>query len=143
MYALIRPRIVVPMHGEARHLKAHARLARECGVSETITPIDGEIVRLWPDPAGVIDEAPVGRLYRDGNLIVPDVEGPVKARRKLSFVGIVVVSMAMSRRGEILRRTKRRARRRAARRRGRRADERDRARCHRRHAAVDSRQAAQ
>ncbi|MFT3731496.1 MAG: ribonuclease J [Hyphomicrobium sp.] len=102
MYAWLRPKIAVPMHGEARHLKAHAKLARECGAQETFTIIDGEILKLWPAPVSVIDEAPVGRLYRDGNLIVPDVEGPVKARRKLSFVGIAVVAMALSRRGEIL-----------------------------------------
>jgi ribonuclease J len=101
MYAWLRPRIAVPMHGEARHLKAHAKLALACGAKETFTIVDGEILKLWPDPASVIDEAPVGRLYRDGNLIVPDVDGPVKARRKLSFVGIVVIAMALSRRGEI------------------------------------------
>jgi ribonuclease J len=102
MYAWLRPKIAVPMHGEARHLKEHAKLARACGVGETFTIIDGEILKLWPGPAAVIDEAPVGRLYRDGNLIVPDAEGPVKARRKLSFAGIAVVSLALSRRGEIL-----------------------------------------
>jgi len=102
MYAWLRPKIAVPMHGEARHLKEHAKLARSCGVDETFTIIDGEILKLWPGPAAIIDEAPVGRLYRDGNLIVPDAEGPVKARRKLSFAGIAVVSLALSRRGEIL-----------------------------------------
>ena len=102
MYAWLRPKIAVPMHGEARHLKAHARLAREAGAEETFTIVDGEILRLWPGPAAVIDEAPVGRLYRDGGLIVPDAEGPVKARRKISFVGIAVIAMTLSRRGEIL-----------------------------------------
>lgn len=102
MYAWLRPKIAVPMHGEARHLREHAKLARTCGAKETFTIVDGEILRLWPEPASVIDEAPVGRLYRDGNLIVPEVEGPVKARRKLSFVGIAVVAMALSRRGDIL-----------------------------------------
>jgi len=102
MYAWLRPKLAVPMHGEARHLREHAKLARACGVSETFTIVDGEILKLWPGQAGVIDEAPVGRLYRDGNLIVPDVEGPVKARRKLSFVGIAVVSLVLSRRGDVL-----------------------------------------
>lgn len=102
MYAWVRPRIAVPMHGEARHLKAHARLAKECGAAETFTVVDGEMVKLWPAPAEVTDEAPVGRLYRDGNLIVPEADGPVKARRKLSFVGVVAISLVMSRRGEIL-----------------------------------------
>ncbi|CCB66100.1 MULTISPECIES: ribonuclease J [unclassified Hyphomicrobium] len=102
MYSWLRPKIAVPMHGEARHLREHAKLARACGAEQTFTIVDGEILKLWPEPVSVIDEAPVGRLYRDGNLIVPDVEGPVKARRKLSFVGIAVVAMALSRRGEIL-----------------------------------------
>ena len=102
IYGWMRPQIVVPMHGEARHLKENAKLARSCGVTETHILTDGEMLRLWPEERGVIDEAPVGRLFRDGNLIVPDAEGPVKARRKLSFAGIAVVAMTMSRRGEIL-----------------------------------------
>ncbi|MBS0253238.1 MAG: ribonuclease J [Proteobacteria bacterium] len=102
MYSWIRPKIAVPMHGEARHLREHAKLARSCGAEQTFTIVDGEILKLWPEPVSVIDDAPVGRLYRDGNLIVPDVEGPVKARRKLSFVGIAVVAMALSRRGDVL-----------------------------------------
>jgi ribonuclease J len=102
MYAWLRPKIAIPMHGEARHLKEHAKLARACGASETFAIVDGEMLKLWPEPASVIDEAPVGRLYRDGNLIVPDAEGPVKARRKLSFVGIAVVALALTRRGEIV-----------------------------------------
>jgi len=102
MYAWLRPKIIVPMHGEARHLKANAELARAAGVKESHTLIDGEMLKLWPEPRGLIDEAPVGRLYRDGNLIVPDADGPVRARRKLSFAGIVVISLTMSRRGEVL-----------------------------------------
>jgi ribonuclease J len=102
MYTWLRPKIAVPMHGESRHLSEHAKLARSCGVSETFTIVDGEMLKLWPGPASVVDEAPVGRLYRDGNLIVPNGEGPVKARRKLSFVGIAVVSLVLSRRGDVL-----------------------------------------
>lgn len=102
MYAWLRPRISVPMHGEARHLKAHAELARASGVAEAFVMTDGDMLKLWPEPRGLIDEAPVGRLYRDGNLIVPDADGPVRARRKLSFAGIAVISMVISRRGDVL-----------------------------------------
>jgi ribonuclease J len=102
MYAWLRPRIAIPMHGEARHLAEHAKLAKACGAEAAVIMTDGDIVKLAPGPHGIIDEAPVGRQYRDGNLIVPDADGPVKARRKLSFAGIAAVSLTMSKRGEIL-----------------------------------------
>lgn len=101
MYRWLRPKIAVPMHGEARHLKAQAELAREMGVPTVFTVTDGEILRLTPNPA-VIDEAPVGRLFRDGRLIVQESDGPVRERRKLSVVGVVLVSLAVSRKGAVL-----------------------------------------
>jgi ribonuclease J len=101
MYSLLRPKVVVPMHGEARHLKAQAQLARDQGAETIFTVQDGDIVRLAPDPA-VIDDAPVARLFRDGRLLVPEADGPVRARRKLAAVGIVMVSLCLSRRGELM-----------------------------------------
>jgi ribonuclease J len=101
MYGWLRPKVVVPMHGEARHLKAQAELAREQGAQVVLGLLDGEIARLAPDPS-VIDDAPVGRLFRDGRLLVPEADGPVRARRKLAAVGIVIVSLCLSRRGELL-----------------------------------------
>ncbi|MBX9683351.1 MAG: ribonuclease J [Hyphomicrobium sp.] len=102
MYGWMRPQVVIPMHGEARHLKENAKLARECGVGETFILSCGDMLKLSPGPHAVIDEAPVGRLYRDGRLIVPDADGPVRARHKLSFAGIAVVALALSRHGDIL-----------------------------------------
>ncbi len=101
MYGWIKPRVVVPMHGEARHLKAQAELAREMGAQTVLTLLNGELARLLPNPA-VIDDAPVGRLFRDGRLLVPESDGPVRARRKLASVGIVFVSLCFSRHGELL-----------------------------------------
>ncbi len=101
MYRWTRPQLVVPMHGEARHIQAQAVLAREMGVREVFPVLDGEIVRLAPEPA-VIDDAPVGRLFRDGRLLIPEFDGPVHDRRRLSYVGIVFVTICMSRGGEVL-----------------------------------------
>jgi ribonuclease J len=101
MYRWMRPKIAVPMHGEARHLKAQAELAREMGVKTVFTLTDGEILRLAPEPA-VIDDAPVGRLFRDGRLLVSESDGPVRERRKLSIVGVVVVSLVVSRKGALI-----------------------------------------
>lgn len=102
LYAWTRPRIAVPMHGEPRHLKAHAELAREAGVAEVQVAYNGEMVRLAPGPVSIIDDAPVGRLFRDGRLIVSSTEGPVRERRKLAAVGLVAVALALSRKGELM-----------------------------------------
>jgi ribonuclease J len=102
MYGWIRPKIVVPMHGEARHLMANAALARSLGVGEVVPAFNGEMVRLAPGPARKIDDVPVGRLFRDGNLLVPEGEGPVRERRKLAFVGMAVASVVLSRKGELV-----------------------------------------
>ncbi len=102
MYEWIKPQVAVPMHGEARHLHSHADIARQAGVATVVPAFNGEMVRLAPGPAQIIDDVPVGRLFRDGNLIVPSVEGPVRNRRKLAMVGICIVAIAMNRKGDIL-----------------------------------------
>jgi ribonuclease J len=101
LYEWLRPGTLVPMHGEARHLRVHAKLANECCIKNVVVAEDGAIVRLAPGKPAIIDVAPVGRLYRDGSLIVTGEEGPISERRKLSAVGIAVVSFAMTPRGEL------------------------------------------
>ena len=95
MYEWLKPKAVVPMHGEARHLRAHAKFAKACGVPQALVPLDGHRMRLCPGPLENVDEAPFGRLHVDGKLIVPAEEGPAKQRRKLSAVGVVFVSISL------------------------------------------------
>jgi ribonuclease J len=102
MYEWVKPRAAIPMHGEPRHLLRHAELARACGVPEVVEARNGDVVRLAPGPAEIVDDVPVGRKLRDGKLIVSNDDGPVRERRKLSFTGIVVVSLVMSRKGELV-----------------------------------------
>ena len=102
MYDWCKPRAAIPMHGEARHLEEHGLLARGCGVSEIVAARNGTLVRIAPGPAEIIADVPVGRLFRDGKLIVPSDEGPVRERRKLSFAGIIVVSLVVSQRGDLM-----------------------------------------
>ncbi len=101
MYASIRPRIAIPMHGEARHLSEHVKLARAAGVKEVLGVRNGAMVRLAPGRAEVIDHAPVGRLFRDGSLLVPAEDGPVRERRSLAYAGIVIVALQRSGRGNV------------------------------------------
>jgi ribonuclease J len=102
MYAWVRPRVAIPMHGEARHLAEHAKLARAAGVKEVVGVRNGDIVRLAPGAAAIIDEAPIGRIFRDGRLLVSAEEGPVRQRRALAYAGIVIVAITLSGRGELL-----------------------------------------
>lgn len=101
MYQWTRPRVVVPMHGEDRHLLEHAELAQEEGVAVLRGVRNGVMARLAPGPAKIIDEVPVGRLMRDGTLLLREDDGPLRERRKLSFVGAVAVFLAVDRKGEM------------------------------------------
>ena len=60
------------------------------------------MVRLLPGPAEIIDEVPVGRLYRDGMILTRADDGQVRERRKLSFAGSVAVSLVLSDKGVLL-----------------------------------------
>jgi ribonuclease J len=95
MYEWLRPELVVPMHGEPRHLHEHAGFARDCGVPASLIVKNGDIARIVPGPARVVDQAPTGTLHIDGRIIVPSVEGPARQRRKLSFAGLVMVSVVL------------------------------------------------
>jgi ribonuclease J len=102
LYRWTRPQILVPVHGEALHLHEHAKLGREIGIPEVAEIRNGQIVRLAPGPAEVIDEVPVGRLFRDGRLIVGAEEGGLRDRRRLGFAGIISVAIVLSDRGLVL-----------------------------------------
>ena len=96
MYAWTRPRIAVPVHGEAAHLAAHAALAREQGVREVVSARDGRMVRLAPGAAEITDEVPVGRLYKDGILIGTAENMGILERRKLAFAGHVSIMVELT-----------------------------------------------
>lgn len=102
LYEWTRPKTAIPMHGEARHLEAQAELARSYSVKSVVSARNGELVRLRPEPAEVIDEVPSGRIYLDGRLLVPAGDGPVEDRRRLSFAGAVAVSVVLSSKGDLV-----------------------------------------
>ncbi len=121
LYSWVRPRIAIPMHGEARHLTAHAALARELGVPEVQVAYNGEMVRLGPGAARIIDDAPVGRLFRDGKLLIKSSDDPcVNAEARLR--GPHRRGSRYVEEGRTLGRTRRHDRRRAGARSGWRAD---------------------
>ena len=100
LYALVRPRFAVPVHGEWRHMAAHAALAREAGITPVMLE-DGDILRLSPGTPEVVDSAPVGRLVLDGARLVPLDGGVLSARRRMLFNGVAVASIAVDEAGRV------------------------------------------
>ena len=100
MYRLVKPRYAVPVHGEWRHLSAHADLAREAGATPFMME-DGDILTLSHNRPAITDSAPVGRLVLDGTRLVPLQGEVMAARRRMLFNGIVVASLAVDQAGTL------------------------------------------
>jgi ribonuclease J len=101
MIGWVRPKILIPAHGEPLHLSEHAKLARRAGVPQVLVCRNGDLVQLAPGPAAIVDEVPSGRLYKDGSLLIEAELRTVAARRRLSFAGVVSVALALSERGTL------------------------------------------
>ncbi len=102
MYDWVKPEILVPVHGEAMHLTAQTALGRQAGIKKVAEIRNGDMLRLAPGAPEVIDEAPVGRIYKDGLLIGNEDELGVNERRKLSHVGHVSIALLMDKQQELL-----------------------------------------
>ena len=95
MYQWARPQIAVPTHGERRHLLEHAALARDLQISQAVAPRNGDMVRLAPGAAEIIDEVPAGRLYVDAGVVTPENGDALRERRHAAFNGMLTVSVAL------------------------------------------------
>ncbi|MBS3649289.1 ribonuclease J [Pseudaminobacter sp. 19-2017] len=101
MYEWTRPRIGIPVHGEAAHLVAHGALMAEAGIPEVAQVRNGDMIRLAPGEAEIIDQVPFGRMYKDGKIVGDDEATGLRERRKLSFVGHVAVNVVFDDRYEL------------------------------------------
>jgi len=95
MYKWIRPEIVVPVHGEVRHMYEQARFALEQGVPRAIRQVNGDIIRLAPDGPSKIGEAPVGRLVLDGDIILPADGATITERRRVALYGQISAAVVI------------------------------------------------
>ena len=101
MYEWTRPQIAVPVHGEDLHLAVHGDFARRQGVPNVVKARNGTVVKLAPGTPEVLEHVQAGRLYRDGDVVVGQLDRAIPERRKLSFAGIVSVAIAIDERGEL------------------------------------------
>ncbi len=101
MIGWVKPRTVIPVHGEALHLSEHASLARRLG-ARTLMIRNGDLVRLAPGAPEIVDEVPAGRIYKDGSLLIEAVSRTVADRKRLSFSGMISIAIAINEKGAML-----------------------------------------
>ncbi len=102
MYQWVRPRVAIPVHGEARHLVEHAELARACQVPQAIVTQNGDLIALGPAGGEVLEQVPSGRLVLDGNRLIPAGSAVLRGRQKMIHNGTAAVSLVVDGQGSAL-----------------------------------------
>ncbi len=93
LYSWLRPEILVPVHGEMRHMTEQARLGLECGIPHAVVQKNGDIVRIAPGKPGTVAKVRAGRLILDGDLITPADGDAMVMRRRIAREGLVIVAL--------------------------------------------------
>ena len=102
MYQWIRPRILVPVHGEARHMMEHAKLGQSMQIPDTVVATNGQMLRLSPGRPEIVDEVPYGRLAVDGTQLVALDGAVIKERKRMLYNGAAVATVVLDRKGKLM-----------------------------------------
>ena len=95
LYDWIRPEMLVPVHGERRHMAEQARFGLSEGIPKAIVQSNGDVIRLAPKGPQKIGEERTGRLILDGDVIIPADGDTINQRRRLSWYGMITVAIAV------------------------------------------------
>ena len=95
MHKLIKPKSIIPVHGEFRHLVANANLAKKNGIKNSLVIENGTIVKISKNDTSIDKQVESGRLYKDGKIIIYDYESPSNERSKISFTGLIIISLVL------------------------------------------------
>ena len=101
LQTLLRPRMIVPMHGEHRHLSTHAALAAERGIAAAVAP-NGTMLDLTGDAPRIVDHVETGRVYLDGTVLIGALDGVVRERIRMATRGKITVSIIFDERGRLV-----------------------------------------
>ena len=99
MYQMVRPRVAIPVHGEARHLQAHAQLAMECQVGDALIIENGDAIRIDAQGATIAGQVPSGRVASDGRRLLPMTGSALQQRRRVGNQGALVATIVVDRAG--------------------------------------------
>ena len=101
MYGLVRPKIAIPVHGTARHLQAHAELAKACQVQQSLLPDNGAMIRLNGAEAAIIDNVHTGVMTSEKGNIIELQSDVLRSRRRMLWNGAVTVSVVLNKSGHL------------------------------------------
>ena len=102
MYNWVKPQCVIPVHGEHRHMAEHVSFAKEMQVPKTLLIENGDIIKILPgNKPEIIDKAPFGQIYLDGNIKVETDSQSIKDRKNLSVNGYLEITLIVSNNGNI------------------------------------------
>ena len=102
MYNWVKPRSIIPVHGEHRHMNEHIKFAKEMQIPHSLRVEDGDIVRISPgENPQIIDKAPSGRMYLDGSVAVGENSQSIKERRNLSHNGYLEITLILNNNGKL------------------------------------------
>ncbi len=93
LYGWLRPQVLVPVHGEMRHMREQGKVGREAGIGKVVLQKNGDLVRLAPGAPGKFGEVRAGRLLLDGDIIAPADGQAMVMRRRLAYNGVVMVAL--------------------------------------------------
>lgn len=102
LYTHLKPRFVLPMHGEYIHLQRHAQLAKKCGAEDAFMMRNGDVMSMTENGIQCVDEIPTGVYAVDGDTITAMDSSAIRQRRKMGFAGLVVVSVVLDGDGSVL-----------------------------------------
>ncbi len=104
MYNWVKPKSIIPVHGEHRHMKEHVIFAKKMQIPHTLLIENGDVVKIYPgNNPEIIDKAPYGRMYLDGSVKVNEDSQSIKERKNLSINGYLEVTLIVSNNGKVKR----------------------------------------
>jgi len=103
MYNWVKPKAIIPVHGEHRHMMEHINFAKEMQVPYPVQIENGDIVQIYPgNEPHVVDKAPVGRMYVDGNISISEDSQSLKERKTLAINGYLEVTIIINNKGKVI-----------------------------------------
>ena len=101
MYSWVKPKCIIPVHGEHRHMKEHVAFAKKLQIPQALLIENGDLVKIFPGEPKIIDKAPSGRMYLDGSIGVTADSQSIRERKNISLNGYLEVTIIVTNNGKI------------------------------------------